>query len=107
MAVVELLEADLVCDADVVHETLHRAERPGGLGDELQGGGRLREIADDPERGAALPPRLLDPLRVAAAHGDVRPFVREQLRGREADAPGRAGHDADTVTQAEIQGRLV
>ena len=107
MFVGELLEAHLVCRADVVDQALDRAKGPGGLGDEFPGRGRLRKIADDPEGGTARLPCPLDTLGVAAADDDPRPFVREQLRGRETDAPGRAGDDAHPVTQAEIQGRVV
>jgi serine/threonine protein kinase HipA of HipAB toxin-antitoxin module len=103
----ELLEADLVSGADVVDQSLDWANGPRGLRYELPGRGRLSKIADDSEGGTALLPRTLDTLGVAAADDDARPLVREQLRGREADAPGRAGDDAHPVTQAEIQGRVV
>jgi hypothetical protein len=73
----ELIEADLVCRADVVDQALDRANGPGGLGHEFPGRGRLRKIADDPEGGAAHLPRPLDTLGVTPADDDARPLGRE------------------------------
>ena len=47
--------------------------------------------------------RLADARRLARAAGDdPRTLLCEQARGLEADAGGRAGHEADAVAQAEI-----
>jgi hypothetical protein len=78
----QLLEAELVGDSDVVHEAVGRTESAGRLGDELLGRGRLGEVADHAESGAALVSRALDALRIAPADDDARPLVREELGGR-------------------------
>ena len=67
---------------------------------------RLDEVADDAELGARLLFRRLDALDVAAGHHHARSLVSQDARGRQTDAPGRPGHDADPVAEAEIHGRV-
>ncbi len=88
MLVGQFLEANLVGLADVVHQALDRAEGRSRLSDELLGGGGLRQVACDSERGADIGTGLLDPVGVPPVDHYTRPFRGEQPGGLEPDARG-------------------
>ena len=90
----QLLELSDVGAADIVDETVDAPERRLGRGDELVGGGRMREIGCDVQ--------VADPLRPAARRDDARALVLELACDREPDAAGGAGDDADLVLESEL-----
>jgi len=90
-------EIALLGEAGVVHQHVDLAD---GL-DQALGLARPREVA-------LHVPLLPDHGRLAATGCDhSRALLDEQPSRREPDAPGRAGDDADAVSQAQIQGRVV
>jgi len=99
---------------ELADETLNRVARRLEEGETIYAGefasyayGVARNVLREHARGPEPRSRPLDSLRIPAADDDTRPLLREEFGGREADPPGRAGDDAHTVTQAEVQGRLV
>ena len=82
----QLLEANLVGLADVVHETLDRAERLCVSATKSLGGAGLREIARN-RSAAPTRPRLVGPVGVPSVDHDARPFGREQRARSRARSP--------------------
>ena len=102
VGVLELLEADLHREADVVDEAVDTPELRLGPPDELARCIGVGEVAGDADRGARLLADALDPVGIAAGDDDLRPFLDEHPGGRLADAGGRAGDDADATREPEI-----
>jgi hypothetical protein len=67
---------------------------------------RLGEVADDAELAGRRLLRRLDAFGVAAGHDHARALVSKDAGDRQTDAPGRPGHHADLVAEAEIHGRV-
>ena len=93
----DLLEAGLIGVADVVYEAVQAAERADRLVDDAFGLAPAREIGCDVKS-------LTDAGRIVAATGrdHARALVRQQPRGRQPDAAGRAGDEANAVAESEI-----
>jgi hypothetical protein len=95
----ELLERRLVRNADVVDEAVDAFQSFRGALDHLGRPAGLTEIGYDAQGGSRIAPRPLDSRTVAAADDDPSTLLREEARRRKPDSAGRAGDDADTVTQ--------
>ena len=76
------------------------------LADELFRRARLSQVADDAERGAGAGTSELDAAGVAAADDDLRTLGGKHLGGDEPDPARRAGDDANSVGEPQIQGEL-
>ena len=97
--------ADLACRADVVDEAVDRSELPLGFGDDPGRLVRLGEVGGDAERGSRLASRLGDASAIAPGHDDAGAFGREEARGLEPDAGGRAGDEADAIGEPKLHSR--
>ena len=103
----ELLEAELVGGADVVHEHSTGPSARAVSATSSSGAAGSARSQTTPELRSALG-RALSTRSESRPQTTTRaPSSASSARGREADPPGRAGDDAHTVTQAEVQGRLV
>ena len=77
-----------------------------GLADQLFRRARLTQVADDAERRAGAGTSELDAGGVAAADDDLRTLGGEHPGGGEPDPARRAGDDANSVGEPQIQGEL-
>lgn len=102
MPVGQVVECDLVRDADVVHEASDRTDRRFDLSDDRFRRARLVQVGDDGELGARPGPRLLDALGITAADDDASTFRREKLCRLEADPRCGARDETDTIAEPQV-----
>ena len=102
MLVGQLLEGDLIGEADVVHEYVHTTESLFRPADELGWRGGIGKIERESQRGTRAFPGNLGALQVSAANDDAGSLCGQYSRGFEPDSRARAGDDAYPVCEAEI-----